>query len=68
MNLTRYREMDPHLLVGLINTALRNDGEDLAGLVRTHDLDPEALQERLLAIGYRYVSELRQFRPLSAAV
>ena len=29
---------------------------------------PEALQERLLAIGYRYVSELRQFRPLSAAV
>lgn len=68
MNLTRYREMDPHLLVGLINTALRNDGEDLAGLVRTHDLDEDALKERLLEIGYRYVCELRQFRPLSASV
>lgn len=66
MNLTRYREMDPHLLVGLINTALRNDGEDLAGLVLTHDLDQEALQKRLLEIGYHYVFELHQFRPLTA--
>lgn len=66
MNLTRYREMDPHLLVGLINTALRNDGEDLSGLVLTHDLDQEVLLERLVAIGYHYLPELRQFRPLSA--
>jgi hypothetical protein len=66
MNLSRYREMDPQMLLGLINTALRNDGEELTGLVLTHDLDEEALRERLQEIGYRYIGELRQFRPVTA--
>ena len=62
MNLSSYRSMDPHLLVGLINTALRNDCENLDDLVRTHDLDQNALEERLESAGYRYVADQNQFR------
>ncbi len=63
MNLRRYTDMDPNLLLGLVNTALRNDAEDLEDLVRQHDLDASVLAERLASIGYAYESDLRQFRP-----
>jgi len=62
MNLAAYRTMDPNLLVGLVNTALRNDCRDLSDLVRTHDLDPELLERRLGERGYVYAPELNQFR------
>ena len=39
MKLSSFETMDPLLLPGLINTALRNDSDDLDDLVRTHDLD-----------------------------
>lgn len=62
MNLRRFKTIHPDLLPGLVNTALRNDCEDLEDLCRTHDLDGEALQKRLEECGYRYVPEIRQFR------
>ena len=62
MNLTTYETMDPHLLVGLINTALRNDCDSLDDLVKTHDLDRDALEGRLGSAGYHYLPELNQFR------
>ncbi|MDA7921927.1 DUF4250 domain-containing protein [Verrucomicrobiales bacterium] len=62
MNLTTYETMDPHLLVGLINTALRNDCDSLDDLVKTHDLDQDALEKRLSSAGYHYLPELNQFR------
>ena len=65
MKLTSYESMDPHLLFGLVNTALRNDFEDLDDLVRFHDLDQERLIERLRTAGYEFRAELNQFRPVS---
>lgn len=62
MNLSRYDSMDPHLLVGLVNTELRNACESLEDLVKTHGIDAAGLTERLATAGYEYRPELRQFR------
>lgn len=62
MDLSRYKAMDPHLLVGLVNTELRNQAESLDDLVKTHGLEEEALIARLAEAGYRYQDEQRQFR------
>ena len=62
MNLTHSLSMDPHLLVGLLNTELRNYAESLEDLVKTHDLDEMAILEKLRQAGYDYQPELRQFR------
>ncbi len=67
MNLSTYTTMDPHLLVGLINTALRNDCDSLDDLVKTHDLDQDALEKRLGSAGYRYVVDQNQFRPVDVS-
>ena len=64
MKLSAFQTMDPLLLPGMVNTALRNDCEDLDDLVRTHDLDREALEKRMEGIGYRYVTTTNQFRPI----
>ncbi|HQW29009.1 MAG: DUF4250 domain-containing protein [Verrucomicrobiales bacterium] len=64
MKLSAFQTMDPLLLPGLVNTALRNDCEDLDDLVRTHDLERESLEKRMEEIGYRYVASTNQFRPV----
>lgn len=62
MNLKSFQTMDPHLLVGLINTELRNQAESLEDLVKTHGIEEEALVERLVEAGYVYQSGQNQFR------
>ena len=62
MDLSNYRRMDPHLLLGLVNTELRNYSESLDDLVKTHDLDEEVLVTKLAEAGYVYQPELQQFR------
>lgn len=64
MKLSTFETMDPLLLPGLFNTALRNDGEDLDDLVRTHDIDRGKLERKMAEIGYRYLPEINQFRPI----
>ena len=64
MKLSSFQTMDPLLLPGLVNTALRNDCADLEDLVRTHDIDREALETRMETLGYRYVAVSNQFRPI----
>ena len=54
--------MDPHLLVGLVNTELRNNSESLEDLVKTHDITEEDLIEKLRVAGYDYREEQKQFR------
>jgi hypothetical protein len=62
VKLTNFQRMDPHLLVGLVNTELRNVADDLEDLVRTHDLDQDELVSRLSTAGYEYRPEQKQFR------
>lgn len=62
MDLSEFMHMDPHLLVGLVNTELRNHCESLDDLVKTHNLDPSALEERLAVADYSYRADQNQFR------
>ncbi len=62
MDLTNYLEMDPFLLVGLINTELRNQAESLEDLAKTHNLSASKLTERLRSAGFEYQAAQMQFR------
>lgn len=66
MKLSNYQSMDPHLLVGLVNTALRNNFTSLDDLIATHDLDRETLEQKLRDAGYAYVASIKQFRAAEA--
>ncbi len=62
MDLSNAYAMDPHLLVGLLNTELRNHCDSLDDLVKTHNLDTEPLLEKMAAADYTYQSAQNQFR------
>lgn len=62
MDLSNYLKMDPHLLVGLLNTELRNHSDSLDDLVKTHHLDHDLLIEKMALADYRYQPEQKQFR------
>jgi Domain of unknown function (DUF4250) len=62
MNLSRYLEMDPHLLLGLVNTELRNHCDSLDDLVKTHGLLEPDLLAKLATAGYIYQRSQNQFR------
>lgn len=62
MDLSTFEHTDPHLLVGLINTELRNRSESLKDLCLSHDIDEAALKARLASADYHYRSKQKQFR------
>jgi hypothetical protein len=62
MNLRNFASMDTHLLVGLLNTELRNHCDSLDDLVKTHNLDPARLIEKMADSDYIYQPEQNQFR------
>jgi hypothetical protein len=62
MDLSNYLQMDPNLLVGLLNTELRNHCDSLDDLVKTHDLDEKALVEKMARADFVYQPAQNQFR------
>jgi len=62
MKLKTFATMDPHLLVGLVNTELRNNASSLEDLCKTHDLSQEELVARLAGADYHFSEEAGQFR------
>ena len=62
MNLKSFATMDPHLLVGLVNTELRNNAKSLSDLCKTHGLKQKELVDRLASADYHYNELTRQFR------
>lgn len=62
MDWSQFQRIDPHLLVGLVNTELRNQADSLDDLCRTHDIDAAQLCARLAEADYHYQAELKQFR------
>lgn len=62
MDWTRFESIDPHLLVGLVNTELRNHADSLEELCAMHDLDAGKLTARLASADYHYQTEQNQFR------
>ena len=62
MNLQTFATMDPHLLVGLVNTELRNNASSLDDLCKTHGLEEAAVVARLAEADYHFSVEAGQFR------
>lgn len=62
MDLSNFSRMDPHLLVGLVNTELRNHCDSLEDLVKKHGIEEEALLGRLAEADYLYQPGQNQFR------
>jgi hypothetical protein len=62
VDLSSYRRMDPHLLVGLLNTELRNHCDSLDDLVKTHHLVRDLLEKKMADAGYLYQPAQNQFR------
>lgn len=62
VDLSTYLRMDPHLLLGLLNTELRNHCDSLDDLVKTHGLDAGKLVEKMAKAGYDYMPAQNQFR------
>jgi len=62
MNLKSFATMDPHLLVGLVNTELRNNASSLEDLCKTHGLAEDELVARLASADYHFSEEAGQFR------
>lgn len=62
MNLSNFANMDPHLLLSLINMKLRDEFESLDDLARYYDIDAQALITRLKTVGFEYQAKQNQFR------
>ena len=53
---------DPFILFSYLNTQLRDSGKTLAEFCEEHELDADALTEKLAAAGFRYDAAHRCFR------
>jgi hypothetical protein len=62
VKLTTFETMDPHLLVGLVNTELRNNASSLKDLCKTHGLEEKVLVARLADADYHFVEDQKTFR------
>jgi hypothetical protein len=62
MDWENFERMDPHLLVGVVNTEIRNRCGSLKELCLTHDIAREVLTAKLAEAGYDFLEEQQQFR------
>ena len=61
MDIGNYKEMDPYMLLSLINLKLRDYYSDLDSMCDDLAVDKEVIGQRLKACGYIYNSESNQF-------
>lgn len=52
---------DPMILLSYVNTKLRDDYDSLDALCEDLDLDREALEQTLAAVGFIYREEQKRF-------
>lgn len=62
MDWSQFASMDPHLLLGVVNTELRNHFDSLHALCQYHAIDRVALCQHLEKADYRYQADIKQFR------
>lgn len=53
---------DPAILLSYINTMLRDNYNSLEELCKSLDIAPEALENKLSSIGYKYSPEHNRFK------
>lgn len=62
MNLQRYQQMDPLMLLSIVNMKLRDAHPTLQDLLSYYELDGEVLCARLAQAGYHYDAATHQFK------
>ncbi|KAB0302958.1 DUF4250 domain-containing protein [Vibrio fortis] len=63
MNLANFENMDPVMLMSIVNMKLRDDfSGDLDKLANFFDIDKAALEAKLATAGFEFLPEARQFR------
>lgn len=62
MALQNFQNMDPHLLLSIVNMKLRDQYESLNDLARSYDINADSLCCRLSAAGYEYQASNNQFK------
>jgi hypothetical protein len=62
LNNETVREMDPFILLSLVNTKLRDEFHSLPALCDNFMLDQSHLVTKLGEYGYEYIGEINQFR------
>ena len=62
MDWSQFQRIEPHLLLGLINTELRNHADSLEDLCRRHDIDQAKVCAHLATANYHFQAEQNQFR------
>ncbi|MFA5005910.1 MAG: DUF4250 domain-containing protein [Candidatus Izemoplasmatales bacterium] len=59
-------KMDPHVVVSLVNTKLRDGVKDLDGVCEELAVERPLLDQMLARIGYVYDAGLKRYRPSDA--
>lgn len=62
MDFKNFKDMDPYLLVSLINTRLRDANPSLSDFSKEHDIDEDELKCHLEKAGFNYIPSVNQFR------
>ncbi|WP_246201870.1 DUF4250 domain-containing protein [Budvicia diplopodorum] len=60
--LQHFQNMDPHLLLSIVNMKLRDQYPSLNDLARSYDIDANALCRKLSEAGYEYQPTNNQFK------
>ncbi|GAA4877435.1 DUF4250 domain-containing protein [Ferrimonas pelagia] len=62
MEIHHPEQLDPQILLGIVNEKLRLGSGNLADLAAEMDLSSLQLEQRLAEIGFRYRRDVNQFR------
>ncbi|HCL4576396.1 DUF4250 domain-containing protein [Clostridium botulinum] len=55
------RNMNPYILLSLVNTKLRDEFENFKDFCKTYDLREDEIITKMKTIDYKYDSEINQF-------
>lgn len=62
MSLERFETMDVFILLSMVNMKIRDEFGDIDSLVKFYDIDKAKLVSKLLAAGFEYLEDAKQFR------
>ncbi|AWB67227.1 DUF4250 domain-containing protein [Saccharobesus litoralis] len=63
MDMTSCVNMDPNILLGIVNDKLRHECGNLQSLAALMDVDEDRLEDKLAGIGFHYDVGQNQFSP-----
>ncbi|EJO5347592.1 DUF4250 domain-containing protein [Clostridium botulinum] len=55
------KDMNPYILLSLVNTKLRDEFESLKDFCQTYDLRQDEIENKMKNIEYKYDDEINQF-------